>query len=52
MNETIVISVSRKTRPAEVFLRRLMAALAILFLAQGILLSTGFMLPCFLTALC
>ena len=52
MNETIVISVSRKTRRAEVFLRRLMAALAILFLAQGILLSTGFMLPCFLTALC
>ena len=52
MDETIVISVSRETRPSEVFLRRLMAALAILFLAQGILLSTGFMLPCFLTALC
>ena len=45
MNETIVISVSRKTRPSEVFLRRLMAALAVLFLLQGILVSTGFMFP-------
>ena len=52
MDETIVISVSRETRPSEVFLRRLMAVLAVVFLLQGILVSTGFMFPCFLTAAC
>ena len=52
MNETIVISVSRKTRPTETLLRRLMAALGVLFLLLGIMFSTGFMLPCALTVLC
>ena len=51
MNETVVISVSRKQRPPEVLLRRLMAVLAVVFLLQGILFSTGFMLPCFCMAL-
>ena len=52
MNETIVISVSRKTRPSETLLRRLMAVLGVLFLLLGIMFSTGFMLPCALTVLC
>ena len=52
MNETVVISVSRKTRPSETLLRRLMAALGVLFLLLGIMFSTGFMLPCALTVLC
>lgn len=52
MNQTVVISVSRTIRPREVLLRRLMAVLAAVFLAQGILFSTGFMLPCFLMTLC
>ena len=52
MDETIVISVSRKTRPSETLLRRLMAALGVLFLLQGIIFSTAFMLPCFLMVLC
>ncbi len=52
MNETVVISVSRKQRPVDVLLRRLMAVLAVVFLLQGILFSTGFMLPCFCMALC
>lgn len=52
MDEVIVISVSRKTRPSETRIRRLMVVLAVVFLLQGILLSTGFMLPCFLTAMC
>ena len=52
MGETIVISVNRVIRPREVFLRRLMAALAVLFLLQAIMFSTGFMLPCFLMTLC
>ena len=45
MDEVIVISVSRKTRPSETRIRRLMVVLAVVFLLQGILLSTGFMLP-------
>ena len=52
MNDSLVISVSRKTRPSETLLRRLMAALGVLFLLAGIMLSTAFMLPCFLTVLC
>ena len=52
MGETIVISVSREPGPRDVFLRRTMAVLAVVFLLQGIMFSTGFMLPCFLTALC
>ena len=52
MNGTIVISVSRAVRPREVFLRRLMVVLAVLFLLQAIMFSTGFMLPCFLMTLC
>ena len=52
MDDTIVISVSRKPRSSDVFLRRLMAALAVVFLAMGILLSTALMLPCFLMAVC
>ena len=52
MNDSLVISVSRKTRPSETLLRRLMAALGVLFLLAGIMFSTAFMLPCFLTVLC
>ena len=52
MESAVVISVSRKTRPSEIFLRRLMAVLAVFFLLQGIIFSTSFMLPCFLTVLC
>ncbi len=52
MDDTIVISVSRKPRSSDVFLRRLMAALAVVFLSMGILLSTALMLPCFLMAVC
>lgn len=52
MQDTVIVSVSRKTRPSETLLRRLMAALSVLFLLQGILFSTAFMLPCFLMVLC
>ena len=52
MGETVVISVSRKTRRSETVLRRLMAVLGVVFLLQGIMFSTAFMLPCFLTVLC
>ena len=52
MNESVVISVSRKGRPSETLLRRLMAALGVLFLMLGITASTGFMLPCALTVMC
>ena len=52
MDETIVISVSRKTRPSETLLRRLMAALGAFFLLQAVVFSTAFMLPCFLMVLC
>ena len=45
----MVISVKRKGRRSEKFLRGLMIFLAVLFLLQGILFSTGFMLPCLLT---
>lgn len=48
LGDTLVISVSRKERPSDVFLRRLMAGLGVFFLLQGIAFSTGFMLPCFL----
>ena len=50
--EELVISVTRKKRSSDIFLLRLMAVLAVLFLVQGILFSTAFMLPCFLTVLC
>ena len=52
MDGTIVISVSRVVRPREVLLRRVMAVLAVVFLLQAIMFSTGFMLPCFLMVLC
>ncbi|MER1994061.1 MAG: hypothetical protein ABS897_08510 [Eubacteriales bacterium] len=52
MDGTIVISVSRAVRPREVLLRRVMAVLAVVFLLQAIMFSTGFMLPCFLMVLC
>ena len=52
MDGTIVISVSRAVRPREVLLRRVMAVLAVVFLLQAIMFSTGFMLPCFLMTLC
>ena len=45
----MVISVKRKGRPSEKALRGIMIGLAVLFLLQGIILSTGFMLPCLLT---
>ena len=45
----MVISVKRKGRRSEKLLRGLMIFLAVLFLLQGILFSTGFMLPCLLT---
>ncbi len=51
MDETIVISVSREARPSEALLRRMMAGLAVVCLAQAIMFSTAFMLPCFLAAL-
>ena len=50
--EELVISVTRKQRSSDIFLLRLMAVLAVLFLVQGILFSTAFMLPCFLMAAC
>ncbi len=46
--DNIVISVQRKIRPSERMLRGVMIALAVLFLLEGILFSTAFMLPCFL----
>lgn len=52
MGETIVISVNRVIRPREVLLRRAMAVLAVVFLLQAVMFSTGFMLPCFLMTLC
>lgn len=51
MQDVVVVSVSRKTRPSETLLRRLTAALSVLFLLQAVLFSTAFMLPCFLSAL-
>ena len=48
----VVISVNRRARPRETLLRRLMAALGVLFLLCGIMFSTAFMLPCFLMILC
>lgn len=51
MDQTIVISVDRKVRPFETALRRLMAVLTAVFLLQGILFSSGFMLPCFAMAI-
>ncbi len=52
MNETVVISVSRAVRPRDVLLKWVMAALAVVFLLQAIMFSTGFMLPCFLMTGC
>ena len=52
MDETLVISVSRKPRPSEILLRRLMGVLGVVFLLQGIMFSSAFMLPCFLMVLC
>ncbi len=49
--DTIVIAVKRKDRPSEKLFRGLMLGLGVLFLLEGILLSTGFMLPCFLMVL-
>ena len=49
--EPIVLAVRRKSRPSEKLLRRTMAVLAVAFLLQGIVLSRGFMLPCFLMAI-
>ena len=52
MEETMVISVSRKPRSSEKVLKGVMIGCAVLFLLQGILFSTGFMLPCFLMVIC
>ena len=52
MPNPLVISVSRKARPSETVIHRVMAALAVIFLLQGIFLSSGFMLPCFGMAAC
>ena len=46
--DQIVIGVKRKGRPSEKFLRGAMIFFALLFLIQGIMFSTGFMLPCML----
>ena len=43
----LVVSVSRRIRPAEKMIRGVMGVLAVFFLLQGILFSSGFMLPCF-----
>ena len=51
MDGIMVISVSRAIRPREVLLRRTMAVLAVVFLLQAVMFSTGFMLPCFLMTL-
>ena len=51
MDETLVIPVKRETRRSETVMRRVMAVLAVVFLLQGIMLSTAFMLPCFLMTL-
>ena len=51
MDETLVIPVKRETRRSETVMRRVMAVLAAVFLLQGIMLSTAFMLPCFLMTL-
>ena len=48
----MVISVSRKPRSSERVLKGVMIGCAVLFLLQGILFSTGFMLPCFLMVIC
>ncbi len=50
--DTITIAVRRRARPSEKYLKTAMAVLAVLFLVNGILLSTGFMLPCFLMTGC
>ena len=52
MDETMVISVSRKPRSSEKVFKGIMIGCAMLFLLQGILFSTGFMLPCFLMVIC
>ncbi len=49
--EPVIIAVRRKARRSEKFLRALMPALAVLFLLEGIMFSTGFMLPCMLMTL-
>ena len=48
MNEApLVISVNRRIRPAEKVIRGTMGVFAGIFLLQGFLFSSGFMLPCF-----
>lgn len=49
--DTIVYAVKRKGRRSEKLLRAVMIFFSVIFLLQGILLSRGFLLPCFLTAM-
>ena len=48
--DRLVITVNRRARASEKFLRRAMAVLAALFLLLAIAFSRGMMLPCFLMA--
>ena len=48
--DQIVIGVKRRGRPSEKIIRGSMIFFAVFFLLQGIMFSTGFMLPCFLMA--
>lgn len=50
MNDRRVLAVHRKRKPSVRPLKALMIVLAVLFLAAGIFVSRGFMLPCFLMA--
>ena len=49
--DTLIIAVKRKGRPSEKVLRTAMIVFAVVFLLQGIMFSTGFMLPCMLMTL-
>lgn len=44
--DQIVIGVKRRGRPSERIIRGAMIFFAVFFLLQGIMFSTGFMLPC------
>lgn len=50
MNDRRVLAVHRRRKSSAGTLKTLMLVLAVLFLAAGIFLSRGFMLPCFLMA--
>ena len=49
--DRLVISVTRRSRPSEKYLRVVMAVLALAFLICAVALDRGMMLPCFLMAM-